>query len=110
MPVLVTFDVEAPTPHELNRIRGAFERLGWQHLGNTAYRYPRLHQQGQLEDWFNHVIPALMLLRAYARYVQETGRALQRFSIDVHGSTGRDPATNTGALPMPGAKHSAVIV
>ena len=27
MPVLVTFDIQAPTSHELNRIRGAFPSL-----------------------------------------------------------------------------------
>ena len=41
MPVTVTFDIERPTPLELNRLRSAFIRLGWEHLGNTAYRYPR---------------------------------------------------------------------
>ena len=56
-------------PRELNRLRGAFERLRWEHLGNTAYRYPVLGSQEPTEDWFNHVVPALMLLRAFARYV-----------------------------------------
>ena len=65
MPITVTFDIDRPTSQELNRIRGFFERLGWEHLGNTAYRYPKLHGQHATEDWFNHVIPALMLLRAF---------------------------------------------
>ena len=68
MPITVTFDVDRPTSQELNRIRGFFERLGWEHLGNNAYRYPKLHGQHPTEDWFNHVIPALMLLRAFARH------------------------------------------
>ncbi len=68
MPITVTFDIQRPTPQELNRIRGFFERLGWENLGNTAYRYPKLHGQHPTEGWFNHVIPALMLLRTFARY------------------------------------------
>jgi hypothetical protein len=64
LPIIVTFDLSRPTPLELNRIRGAFERLGWEHLGNTAYRYPRLRDAVQTEDWLNRVVPALMLLRS----------------------------------------------
>lgn len=65
MPVVVTFDLKNPSSSSLNRIRGFFERLGWERLGNTAYRYPKLHGQHPTEDWFNHVIPALMLLRSF---------------------------------------------
>src|SRR5262249_24947805 len=76
-------------------------RLGWEHLGNTAYRYPKLHGQHPTEDWFNHVIPALMLLRAFARHASATGRNLRKFSIDVQSSTGFDPVTNVGTPPLP---------
>ena len=103
MPALVTFDVERPTPDELNRIRGFFERLGWEHLGNTAYRYPNLHDRDAVEDWFNHVVPALMLLRTFARYAAATGRNLTKFTIAVQSSTGFDPVTGVGTLPLPGA-------
>lgn len=103
MPIIVTFDVESPTPSELNRLRGAFERLGWEHLGNTAYRYPKLHGQHPTEDWFNHVIPALMLLRAFARYAESTGRAVTKFSLDAQSSTGFDPVTNVGTPPLAAA-------
>lgn len=99
MPITVTFDVQGPKPQELNRIRGFFERLGWEHLGNTAYRYPKLHGEHPTEDWFNHVIPALMLLRTFARHAAETGRNLRKFSIDVQSSTGFNPVTDVGALP-----------
>ncbi len=101
MPIIVTFDVQEPTSRELNRIRGFFERLGWEHLGNTAYRYPKLHGQHPTEDWFNHVIPALMMLRTFARHVADTGRTLRKFSIDVQSSTGFNPTTRTGTLPLP---------
>lgn len=102
MPIIVTFDVERPTPNELNRVRGFFERLGWEHLGNTAYRYPKLHEHDVVEDWFNHVIPTLMLLRAFARSVATSGRSINKFSIDVQSSTGFNPVTGVGTLPLPG--------
>jgi hypothetical protein len=102
MPVIVTFDVERPTSLELNRLRGVFERLGWEHLGNTAYRYPMLHERNKVEDWFNHVIPALMLLRAFARHAVDSGRSVTKFSLDVQSSTGFNPLTEVGTLPLAG--------
>jgi hypothetical protein len=99
VPIIVTFDIAGPTSAELHRIRGFFERLGWERLGNTAYRYPKLHGQHPTEDWFNHVIPALMFLRAFARHAVTTGRNIDKFSIDVQSSTGFDPLTDTGILP-----------
>ncbi len=102
MPLIVTFDVAGPTPAERNRLRGLFERLGWERLGNTAYRYPKLHGRHPAEDWFNHVIPALMLLRAFALHAQRTGRNIDKSSIDVQSSTGFDPLTGTGTPPLPG--------
>jgi len=101
MPITVTFDIVRPTPLELNRLRGMFERLGWEHLGNTAYRYPMLHQQTAVEDWFNHVIPALMLLRSFAVHLLADGRRLAKFSIDVQSSTGHDPVTGVGTPLLP---------
>src|SRR5438876_7667205 len=101
MPITVTFDIDRPTPLELNRLRSAFQRLGWEHLGNTAYRYPKLHEHDSVEDWFNHVVPALMLLRAFARYAASTGRNITKFSIDVQSSTGFNPVTGVGTLPLP---------
>ena len=101
MPIVVTFDLSQPTPRELNRIRGAFERLGWERLGNTAYRYPRLQDASTTEDWFNRVIPALMLLRALARCAAEDGRGLVRFTIDAQSSTGFNREVNVGTPPLP---------
>jgi hypothetical protein len=102
--ITVTFDLSHPRPIDLNRIRGLFERLGWEHLGNTAYRYPRLHGQHPTEDWFNHVIPALMLLPAFAQFAPATGCSVEKFSIDVQSSTGYNPVTNVGTLPLPSAQ------
>jgi hypothetical protein len=102
MPITVTFDLEKPKANDLNRIRGVFERLGWEHLGNTAYRYPKLHSQHHTEDWFNHVIPALMMLRAFALHAPNAGFTVTKFSIDVQSSTGYNPETGVGSLPFDG--------
>ena len=105
MPIVVTFDLASPRPHESNRIRGAFERLGWERLGNTAYRYPRLGEQPEAEDWFNCVIPALMLLRAYSRAAAATGRGIVRYTLDAQSSTGcNHGAVSVGTPPSGGAE------
>lgn len=103
MPITVTFDIERPTPLELNRLRSAFTRLGWEHLGNTAYRYPLLHKYDAVEDWFNHVVPALMLLRSFAVSLLADGRSLKKFSLDVQSSTGFNPVTSVGTPPLAAA-------
>lgn len=99
MPIIVTFDLEQPLSADLNRIRSALERLGWERLGNTAYRYPKLHSEHQTEDWFNHVIPGLMILRVFALNAPNSGTTVKKFSIDVQSSTGYNPETGVGVLP-----------
>lgn len=97
MPITVTFDLEfsekvnaAKNKDSIksstsNRITCAFNQFGWESLGGTAYRYPKLHSEHKVEDWFNHVVPALMLLRTLAL---EEDVSVSRFSIDAHSSTG----------------------
>ena|SRR3990172_3943071 len=104
MPITVTFDLKKARSKDLNRIRGFFERLGWEHLGNTAYRYPKLHSEHPTEDWFNHVVPALMMLRTFALNAPKVGITLAKFSIDVQSTTGFNPETKVGRLPV-GADH-----
>lgn len=100
MPVVITFDIEGAPPLERNRIQSSFERLGWQNLGGSSYRYPRLGTQDQpVEDWFNHVIPALTLFR---QYLIESGRSLSCFTLDVQSTTGFDPSTGFGSGPVDG--------
>ena len=101
MPIVVTFDLSRPLPRELNRLRGVFERLGWQRLGNTAYRYPPLGQEPDVEDWLNRVAPALMLLRAYSRFAAADQRGIVRLTIDAHTSTGFSQEAGVGAPPLP---------
>jgi len=88
MPVIITFDIEAAPTDERNRLQSMFERFGWQQLGGTSYRYPSLGSKEPVEDWFNHVIPVLMLFRAY---ILKSKRKLTRFSLDTQSSTGFNP-------------------
>jgi hypothetical protein len=90
MPITVTFDFSQNTdPNDRTRIRLAFQRLGWETIGGTAYRYPPLHPQGQnqlgAEDWFNHVVPALMYMRSL---IERRGIQVSNFTIDAFSSTG----------------------
>ena len=101
MPVVFTFDLTEYQPGDHKRLRSAFERLGWESLGGTAYRYPRLRpNRPPIEDWFNHVLPALMLFRSY---VQSNPGRLTRFTLDVQSSTGYDSASGYGTPPNKGA-------
>ena len=70
-------------------------RLGWEHLGGSAYRYPKLGAEHPVEDWFNHVIPALMLFRTLLR---DNEIEVSKFTIDVQSSAGFSPHT-FGAPP-----------
>ena len=99
MPVVFTFDLTDYGPSDHAQIKSFFERFGWQSLGGTAYRYPRLGTTDQpVEDWFNHVIPALMLFRAY---VLKTGHTLSSHTLDAHSSTGFDPSEANASFGSP---------
>ncbi len=100
MPVVLTFDLEGAPPIERNRIQSMFERLGWQNIGGSSYRYPRLGSKKRVEDWFNHVVPALMLFRTYAR---TSGHRLRNYTLDVQSSTGYDEAGRYGSPPQRGS-------
>lgn len=87
MPIVLTFDLnsEHKGPNDHAYLKSAFHRLGWQSIGSTAYRYPRLGTLDQpVEDWLNHVIPALMLFRAYCA---TKPLAVDDFSLEVHASS-----------------------
>lgn len=102
MPVVVTFDITNYKQNDHSRLKAMFERCGWENLGGTAYRYPKLGTADQpVEDWLNHVVPALMLFRAYLRKHQKV--TLTRFTIDTNSSAGINPATNFGRVPLAGS-------
>ena len=95
MPVVITFDIAGATSTHHNQIQSLFERFGWENVGGTSYRYPPLGLPEPTEDWFNCVVPALMLFRAYSL----KHSAIKKFSLDVQSSTGYNPVTLTGTLP-----------
>ncbi len=72
------------------------ERFHWQSLGGTTYRYPALGSK-ETEDWLNHIVPALMLLRTA---VICSGRKFTKFTLDVHSSSGIDAASGFGRQPL----------
>ena len=101
MPVVFTFDISGAPSVERNRIQSFFERFGWQNLGGSAYRYPRLgaEREHPVENWFNHVIPALMLFRVY---VVDSGRELTSYTLDIQSSAGMNPDAAFGTPPETG--------
>jgi hypothetical protein len=101
MPIVITFDISGALPGEHNRIQSFFTRLGWENLGGSSYRYPKLGTAEPVEDWFNHVIPALMLFRSYVR---SSGRELTKFTIDAQSSSGFSSEGNFGSPPLPASE------
>ena len=105
MPVLLTYDLEGAQPAEFNRLQSMFERLGWEKLGGSSYRYPRLGTIDQpVEDWLNHVVPALMLFRTFAI---KSPAKLRQFTLDIQSSSGYQEATAFGSPPMSGTDMKA---
>jgi hypothetical protein len=79
-----------------------FERFGWERIGGTAYRYPRLDAGGELvEDWLNHVVPAIMMFRSYLWNYPEV--ELKRFSIHTNCSVGVNSTNYIGSTVVPGS-------
>jgi hypothetical protein len=106
MPIVLTFDITGAVPPDHNRLQSMFQRLGWEHLGGTAYRYPRMavQQNNQpIEDWFNEVVPALMLFRSYIIDAANRGVQLTKFSLDTQTSTGYHRVNAFGIAPRPAA-------
>lgn len=103
MAVVITFDLTGYEQNDHARIKTMFERFGWENLGGSAYRYPRLGTDDQpIEDWLNHVVPALMLFRTYL--TSRPGVTLKKFTLDSNASSGYNPLTGFGNPPLPGAE------
>lgn len=88
MPITITFDIENASVRDSNdrtRIYAAFQRLGWENIGGSAWRYPALGSENVSEDWFNHVIPALMYFRSM---VQHASLNVTSFTVDAHSEAG----------------------
>ncbi len=103
MPVVLTFDLTNYNTNDHNRLKAMFERFGWENLGGTAYRYPRLGTDDQpVEDWLNHVVPAVMMFRSYLSKHPEV--TLTRFTVDTNSSAGFNLATGFGRGVVPAAQ------
>lgn len=88
MPITLTFDIDDASVTDSNdrtRIIACFERFGWEHIGGSAWRYPALGTENVSEDWFNHVIPALMYFRSL---VNHANLDVYHFTIDAHSEAG----------------------
>lgn len=100
MPITVSYDLS--NLNDLNDrtyLRSMFERFGFQRLGGSVFRYPREDQTG-MEDWLNHVIPALMFFRSYAL---ARGIQIKFLTIDAHSVAlldQSDPAAVAGHPPV----------
>jgi len=103
MPVILTFDLEQASQAEHNRLQSLFQRLGWEDLGGSSYRYPRLGTKEKVEDWFNHVVPALMLFR---NYLLKSNRKLTGYTLDIQSSAGYNPGRKFGKPPLSASKVS----
>ncbi len=87
MPITFTFDIDRATidANDTARIIACFERFGWEHVGGSSWRYPALGTENVSEDWFNHVIPALMYFRSIATHADMD---VYNFTIDAHSVAG----------------------
>ncbi len=103
MAVTVTYDVTDIDNNDRTRIRCAFERFGWEHIGGSTFRYPRFEHDVEFEDWLNHVAPALHFFRSF---VLAKGITIRAFTLDTQSSScfkegvaGVGPAVGA-ALPL----------
>jgi hypothetical protein len=97
MPVTLSFEIEGSAGEQIGSL---FERLGWERLESGTYRYPRIVEEqgrGTLEDWFNHVVPALMLFRCYVLRHRLT---VKQFTLDTTSSTGYRRGAEVGSPPL----------
>jgi hypothetical protein len=99
MPVNFSFKLKGPSPDQ-SQLGALFERLGWERLDTGSFRYPRLIDEpgeAQLEDWFNHVVPALMLFRCY---VLTRHLVVEDLTLDARTSTGYRRRAEVGKPPL----------
>ena len=111
MPIIVTFDIKKIDKNGHPRLKSMFKRFGWQAIGGSVFKYPSSEKSNEPEDWLNHVVPALMLLRTF---VIAKELSLDSFCLSASSFTevqrtprrGRLP-TNTKILRDPGKSDQA---
>jgi hypothetical protein len=81
-----------------------FERFHWKRLGGSVFRYDGTGEPHErMEDWLNHVVPALMFFRSY---VTANNMALKKFTLDSHSVVfidQSDPKSAFGSVPLNGS-------
>ena len=103
MPITATYNVTDLSRNDRTRIRSAFERFGWEHIGGSTFRYPAFAHDRDFEDWLNCVVPALHFFRSF---VLSKNVTLSAFTLDTHSSSCfKDGVAGTAAadganLPM----------
>lgn len=103
MPVTFSFELDEAI-HEAELVGSLIERLGWERLDASTYRYPPLgaERSGEApEDWMNHVVPALMLFRSFVLSRRLTVRS---YTLDANSSTGYRRDAEIGSPPL-GAEY-----
>jgi hypothetical protein len=85
MPITMSYDVTVNNGNQHTYIRSALERFQWKRLGGSVFRYDGVDDGhgGKVEDWLNHVVPAIMFFRSY---VAKNGIVLKFFTLDAHGT------------------------
>jgi hypothetical protein len=83
MPITLSYDLTDLNGNQRSYIRSALERFHWRRLGGSVFRYQGVDDGhgGLIEDWLNHVAPALMFLRSY---IDKNGVSLRVLTIDAH--------------------------
>ena len=99
MPIIVTFDIKKIDKNGHPRLKSMFMRFGWQAIGGSVYKYPSSEKAHEPEDWLNHVVPALMLLRTF---VIANELSLDSFCLSASSFTEVQQAPPCGTLPSNG--------
>lgn len=84
MPATLNFDLDtsAATSDDWARLRLGLLRLGWEKVGSSSWRYPRLDRMHEPEDLMNNVFPIANLFRAICI---DRGIPVTNGTIEVHG-------------------------
>lgn len=85
MPIIISYDLKTEDTNKRTYIRSALERFHWSRLGGSVFRYDGIEISAgrKEEDWFNHVIPALMFLRSY---VLSNDIKIEKFTLDANST------------------------
>lgn len=110
MPVTISYDLESSTitNNDRNYLRSALERFHWRRLGGSVFRYDGIDDGagGRYEDWFNHVVPALMFVRSF---IQKKDIKITAFTVDAFSVARIDhtePSATYGERPQTGSALS----